>query len=161
VFSSLGARVPNSRVLDLFSGSGSLAIEALSRGAESAVLVERDRGAVAVIESNLALCGFEARVVKGELAAALDRIVGEFDLVFVDPPYGLALASVFETISAVVPLLSEAGLVVLHRRREAGVLEDLEAAVDGLDEDLIIEDHRAYGDSLIVRLAHNPAKGDR
>jgi 16S rRNA (guanine966-N2)-methyltransferase len=90
VFSSLGGRVPEARVLDLFAGSGAYGIEALSRGAREAVFVERDRACVQAIEANLNHCHLEdgGRVLNQEAEAWLGTFSGEpFDLVFLDPPY--------------------------------------------------------------------------
>lgn len=93
LFAILEPDLPGARVLDLFAGSGAAGIEALSRGAGSAIFVERDPAAAAVIGDNLArtgLAGPAARVVRadalGYLAsrAAAD---GPFDLIVVDPPY--------------------------------------------------------------------------
>jgi 16S rRNA (guanine966-N2)-methyltransferase len=86
LFSMLGD-LSGARVLDLYAGSGALGIEALSRGAESAVFVERDARAAAVIERNLASLGLEQRVVKQDAMRFLARGEGMFDLVFCDPPY--------------------------------------------------------------------------
>jgi 16S rRNA (guanine966-N2)-methyltransferase len=79
--------VSGARVLDLYAGSGALGIEALSRGAGSAVFVERDARAVAVIERNLASLGLEQQVVRQDAVRFLARAQGMFDLVFCDPPY--------------------------------------------------------------------------
>ncbi|GAB4239365.1 MAG: 16S rRNA (guanine(966)-N(2))-methyltransferase RsmD [Candidatus Methylacidiphilales bacterium] len=88
IFSSLGDRVPEARVLDLFSGTGSLGIEALSRGAASCVFVESDRLAVEAIKANLAHCRLTGRVERADAADFLRGWRGEgFDLVLVDPPY--------------------------------------------------------------------------
>jgi len=92
LFSSLGELVVDARVLDLFAGSGALGLEALSRGAASALFVDQHRGAGDVIRANLTksrLGGGSVRVgdalrVLGELAATQ---AGAFDLVFADPPY--------------------------------------------------------------------------
>jgi 16S rRNA (guanine966-N2)-methyltransferase len=89
LFSMLG-EVSGARVLDLYAGSGALGIEALSRGADSAVFVERDPRAVAVIERNLASLGLEQRVVRQDAVRFLARAEGMFDLVFCDPPYDAA-----------------------------------------------------------------------
>ena len=90
LFSMLGD-VEGDRVLDVFAGSGALAIEALSRGAASAVLVEQDRRVVDVIRANLEpLEDADARVVQAEALAWLRRAEGDFDLVFLDPPYSSA-----------------------------------------------------------------------
>jgi 16S rRNA (guanine966-N2)-methyltransferase len=89
LFSMLGD-VGGARVLDLYAGSGALGIEALSRGADSAVFVERDAQAVAAIERNLAAVGVEANLVRQDVVRFLARADGAFDLVFCDPPYDSA-----------------------------------------------------------------------
>jgi 16S rRNA (guanine966-N2)-methyltransferase len=89
LFSMLGD-VSGARVLDLYAGSGALGIEALSRGAHSAVFVERDPRAIAVIERNLASLGLEQQVVRQDAVRLLARAEGMFDLVFCDPPYDAA-----------------------------------------------------------------------
>ena len=89
LFSMLGD-VTGARVLDLYAGSGALGIEALSRGAESAVFVERDPRAVAAIERNLESLGLRQQVVRQDAARFLTRTEGMFDLVFCDPPYDSA-----------------------------------------------------------------------
>jgi 16S rRNA (guanine966-N2)-methyltransferase len=89
LFSMLGD-VSGARVLDLYAGSGALGIEALSRGAESAVFVERDPRAVAAIERNLESLGVEQEVLREDVVRFLRRGAGTFDLVFCDPPYDSA-----------------------------------------------------------------------
>ncbi len=89
LFSMLGD-VDGDRVLDLFAGSGALGIEALSRGAASAVFVERDARAAAAIKRNLESLGVEARVARQDVLGFLGREQGPFDLVFCDPPYDSA-----------------------------------------------------------------------
>lgn len=91
VFNALGSLgvVEGARVLDLFAGSGALAIEALSRGAATAVLVEKDRAAAAVIQQNLTSADVEApaRLVRTDAEVFLAGAPGPFDLVLLDPPY--------------------------------------------------------------------------
>jgi 16S rRNA (guanine966-N2)-methyltransferase len=89
LFSMLGD-VSGARVLDLYAGSGALGIEALSRGAESAVFVERDPRAVLAIERNLESLGVEQEVLREDVVRFLRRGAGTFDLVFCDPPYDSA-----------------------------------------------------------------------
>ena len=89
LFSMLG-EVGGARVLDLYAGSGALGIEALSRGAASAMFVERDAQAVAAIERNLEPLDVEASVARADVARWLTRAEGRFDLVFCDPPYDVA-----------------------------------------------------------------------
>lgn len=89
IFSRLAGWVPGTRVLDLFAGSGSLALEALSRGAESAVLVEQHAGALRTIETNLTRTRLAATVRREDVFAYLGRPAPEppFDLILADPPY--------------------------------------------------------------------------
>ena len=89
IFGTLGSRCEDARVLDLFAGSGALAIEALSRGAASATFVERDPAAVEAIRRNLATTGFidRATIARGDASAFLRGTIERYDLVFVDPPY--------------------------------------------------------------------------
>jgi 16S rRNA (guanine966-N2)-methyltransferase len=116
LFSSLAPRLSGARVLDLYAGSGALAIEALSRGAASAVLVERNRAALAAIERNLAATGFTAvaRVVDSDLPRALDQLARPFDVVFLDPPYALAEDEIAAVLAALVPLLAPDAAVRLE-----------------------------------------------
>lgn len=86
LFSMLGD-LDGARVLDLYAGSGALGIEALSRGARTAVFVERDPRAAAVIERNLTELGLDQSVIGDDVMRFLDRGEGTFDLVFCDPPY--------------------------------------------------------------------------
>ena len=91
MFSVLGD-VSGARVLDLFAGSGALAIEALSRGAESAVIVEKESAAIGVIRLNTEKAGLtaEVRIVRIDFRSALrklDRDGETFDLILIDPPY--------------------------------------------------------------------------
>lgn len=89
IFGTLGDQVAEAEVLDLFAGSGTLGIEAFSRGARSCVFVERDPAAVRAIERNLETTGFGERalVVRGDVDAFLRGATQTFDLVFCDPPY--------------------------------------------------------------------------
>lgn len=89
IFSSLGERVIGARVLDLFAGTGALGIEALSRGAASAMFVESDRAAIAAIERNLAQTGLSGRVRKQDVFDFLRHAstAEPHDLIFADPPY--------------------------------------------------------------------------
>ncbi|MEM9283862.1 MAG: 16S rRNA (guanine(966)-N(2))-methyltransferase RsmD [Verrucomicrobiota bacterium] len=90
VFSSLGARVEGATALDLFAGSGSLGIEALSRGADSCVFVDAQPDATKVIKENLARANLPGgKVVSQNVFQWLRRLdeAGKFDLIFADPPY--------------------------------------------------------------------------
>jgi 16S rRNA (guanine(966)-N(2))-methyltransferase RsmD len=94
LFNILGPRVEGSRFLDLFAGTGALGIEAISRGAISAVFAENQRAAVRLIRDNLASLeiNMEARIIASAVAPALAKLQSEhaaaFDFIFLDPPYG-------------------------------------------------------------------------
>ena len=92
IFSSLGEITVGARVLDLFAGTGGLGIEALSRGAASAVFVENERRAVAAIEKNLAYTRLSGTVHALDIFSYLDRLaaLASFDVIFADPPYAKA-----------------------------------------------------------------------
>lgn len=92
VFAVLQFEVPGARFLDLFSGSGGMGIEALSRGAAEAVMVEADPKAIAYIQKNTEKVGFgdRSRILNTEAVTAIQRLEQEgatFDLIFMDPPY--------------------------------------------------------------------------
>jgi len=141
LFSSLGSRVFNARVLDLFAGSGSLGLEALSRGARSVVFVENDRQALIALRRNATTLDLGGEVIGGDVGHFLDGCRSSFDLVFVDPPYALSLASVQEVLSKLEPLLDTGASVVVHRR----VGENPPAGPDGLTT----AGERTYGDSRL------------
>ena len=93
VFGTLFAVIGGARVLDLFSGSGALGIEALSRGATSCTFVEQNRGASRVIEENLKKTGLvNGRVIQREVGVFLKGDRGKYDLIFADPPYADGLS---------------------------------------------------------------------
>lgn len=95
LFNWLGPWIEGKRVLDLFAGSGALGLEALSRGAASAVFVEASRPAVQAIEANIAALGADtASLVRMDARHYLERAGDGFDLVFIDPPYSSGLASI-------------------------------------------------------------------
>ncbi len=91
LFNMISFDIPGCRFLDLFSGSGQMGIEALSRGASEAVFVEKDKSAISCIENNLSKAKFtdEATLYKEDVFSALNKLNGseEFDFVFMDPPY--------------------------------------------------------------------------
>jgi 16S rRNA (guanine966-N2)-methyltransferase len=111
VFNVLGQFFEGGAVLDLYAGSGALALEAVSRGCARAVCVESDRGAVAALTQNVAGLGWADRVevVAGRVEEVCRRLPGEFALAFVDPPYALGPA---EALTLVGPLLAPGGRCV-------------------------------------------------
>lgn len=147
VFSVLGPSVVEARILDLFAGSGSLGIEALSRGATSAVFVESHAPACAIISENLAKTRLSAgNVHRRDVAAFLSNAPGEgFDLVFADPPYARDEASL-EMLSR---LLNNPDLVRTISSGGTLILESL-AAVPLPESPLwTIDKERTYGTTRV------------
>jgi 16S rRNA (guanine966-N2)-methyltransferase len=157
ILASLG-EIEGAEVLDLFAGSGALAIEALSRGASRAVLVERDPAALAVIDRNLAATGVgPAQVVRRDALAYLGSNPPGFDIAFCDPPYGFegwapllsavpARLVVAESNRVVAP--AEGWDVIRSRRYGGTVVEVLErtspagtADSNDPDQDHLAEPH--------------------
>ena len=132
------------RVLDLFAGSGSLGIEALSHGAGSADFVEWDRRQSAVITSNLESTGFSSQghVHRLDVLQALQTLPGRYDLVLLDPPYKMGrLDSLLDKIASQPGLIVDDGVVIAgHSKRE-----DLKETYGSLR----LTSHRRYGDNVI------------
>jgi 16S rRNA (guanine966-N2)-methyltransferase len=123
IFSSLGDSVAGARVLDLFAGSGALGIEALSRGASSALFVEEDRQSVEIIERNLAKTKLKGPVRQQDVFDFLPHVPGEetFQIVFADPPYektkdGESYTEKLVTSEALSRLMRSGGVFVLEKR---------------------------------------------
>src|SRR3954453_7556075 len=131
IFSALDARdaIHGARVLDLYAGSGALGLEAVSRGAVSAVLVEKNAAAVQVCRRNAAAVAAAARsglpppdvplpgveVRASAVSPYLAGASGPFDLVFIDPPYDVGDSDVLGVLTALVPMLSEEAVICLER----------------------------------------------
>jgi 16S rRNA (guanine(966)-N(2))-methyltransferase RsmD len=150
LFSIWGERLVGARVLDLFAGSGAVALEAVGRGAASALCVEMAPRVLRTLEDNVRRLGEEGLVEtrRGKLPEMLAQLAVEgrrFDLAFADPPY--RFTGYAEIVAAVAPLLSEEGeLVVEHSaRREL----PLEVAAAGGGSIQVRVDVRRYGESAL------------
>jgi 16S rRNA (guanine966-N2)-methyltransferase len=145
LFQRLGP-LDDRRVLDLFAGSGALALEALSRGARHATLVDSAPAAIKAIRANIAALGLDAEqaeVRQQDVRAFLRSARAarhEYDLVLVDPPYRLAAELGRELSPSIAAVLAPGGLVVSESDRRAPL---------DLDPDLPLTDERRYGDTLI------------
>ena len=115
IFSSLAEQVPGARVLDLYAGTGSFGIEALSRGAASATFVEQDKEAVQCIRDNLLHCRLQGDVRQADVPAYLDKNPTEtFDLIFADPPYVKSLGHLDDDplLTQLTPFLAPEGIFI-------------------------------------------------
>ena len=134
---ALSPSLEGARVLDLFAGSGALGFEALSRGAESVVFVERARGSLKTIRDNAELLGAvpEVEILSGDAMEYVSRLkAGSFDLALADPPYGKGFAARLIESFGATPFASQ--LWVEHRKTDA--IPDSPALRQ-----------RRYGDTLI------------
>lgn len=146
LFSSLEAALGSwvgIRVLDLYAGSGAVALEALSRGAERAVCVERDRRTAGLVRRNAVTLGLDLRV---EARAVSTFLAGEptpYDVVFVDPPYDLAAEQVSADLGALTRgWLAPGAVVVVERSARAPVTAWPEALPPGRE--------RRYGETVLT-----------
>lgn len=149
LFSSLGGRVTDAIVLDLFAGTGALGIEALSRGAEHAVFVDRSGRATAAVRENLARTrlGERATVRQVDAQAFLgqaERPEGPFDLVLLDPPYDLEGPDLERILDALAGgwLADEGWTVVLTRGNRS--------STPVIPVDWAVARRLRYGDSLLT-----------
>jgi 16S rRNA (guanine966-N2)-methyltransferase len=147
LFNILPHDLSGRRVLDLFAGTGNLSVEALSRGAERALLIDFSREATKVIEENLRSIGFAAksRVLTASVfkaARALARSGERFELIFLDPPYDQGLVEDTLRTIAKEGLLEENGVIVA----EHSVREKVQERYGGYGG-LALSDQRRYGDT--------------
>ena len=120
MFNIIQFDIEGRNVLDLFGGSGQLTVEALSRGADRATVVERNPAAVKIIRENVDACGFSDRVklLPSDAKLFLAGCREKFDLVFLDPPYaGNLLEESLKTI-AEIDIVSENGIIVCESSLE-------------------------------------------
>ena len=149
LFSALGDLTKN-KVLDLYAGSGSLGLEALSRGATSVTFVENAREAIVKLEQNIQTTGFKRKCkvewcdVKAYLARGATR---RMDLIFVDPPYNVAVPAVRADLESLVTggFLSDEGRIVVHRPGKEAKLRPF---------GLVVEWEREYGQSRLLVFRH-------
>lgn len=156
IFSRLEARdlLEGARVLDLYAGTGALALEAASRGAHLAWMVERDGKAAAVCVANLKSVSkallkdeieFDGKIINKSVSAFLSApALKQIDLVFIDPPYEISNAEIVENLEALKPLLKEATIVVERSSRTESPM---------WPEGYTLEDTKSYGDTVIYWLS--------
>ena len=132
-------------VLDLFAGTGALGLEALSRGAARATLVEKASAAARVASANVRATGLPARVVTADVRAYLgarsgEALTGENDLVFIDPPYDIPEGDMTTVLSALAPWVGPDSLIVVERSTRA--------PAPTWPPFLVLEDTRAWGETV-------------
>ena len=141
MFNSLGD-ISEANVLDAFSGSGAIGLEALSRGAKSVVFIERDRNAIRTLRENTELLGVTEKciVINTTVSNWLETASpDEFDVIFADPPYHKPQ---FPTIKRLMGLLKVGGSMILSHPGSSEVLTQ-----DGI----VVVDNRSYGNAHLTR----------
>lgn len=140
IFNKIGTEIHDAVVLDAFAGSGALGLEAISRGAASAILVDRDRIAQKIIEKNIQTlkAGDRAKLVKANVNSWLATTDQQFDIIFADPPYHDTQLS---TVSKLLGLLKPNGLMVLSYPGKSETLTGTE---------VVVVDNRSYGNAALA-----------
>jgi 16S rRNA (guanine(966)-N(2))-methyltransferase RsmD len=147
LFNVWGPDIAKAKVLDLFAGSGSVGIEALSRGAAQAIFVDNDKNAARIIAENLKNCGFENgyELYQNDVFRVLDNLSRNhrcFDYIYVDPPF--TEDRIFDQVMMVLGkagLLDDGGILVIRTRRQREL-----AATFG---ELIKYREKNYGESTL------------
>ncbi len=149
LFSRMG-RFDGKIVLDLYAGSGAMALEALSRGAATATLVERDPKATRLIEANARTCRLSdlVHIMRADVDSALRRMnePPPFDLIFLDPPYGRGLISSALELINQQGLLAQNGIVCAECDRKEDIPQQIGA--------LSLIDSRRYGLTAVHFFVH-------
>lgn len=128
LFNIIQCDIVDANVLDLFSGSGALGIESLSRGAKTCIMCDKSYEAIQIINKNVKKTHLEgkAKVIKNDYKKTLELLQGQkFDVIFIDPPYALDIA--VSSIKYIIEfnLLADNGIIVLETDNEKRELENL------------------------------------
>ncbi len=155
VFSSIDGRLYECRFLDVFGGTGSISLEALSRGAAEAVVLEKDADALKVIQENIAACGQQTRckVMRGDSVSSLDALGRQgkcFDVIYVDPPYQSGLYETVLQKIAAGKLLAPDGMILLECAKNASL--SVENSI------FFIYKEKSYGDTRIVYVKYKESE---
>jgi 16S rRNA (guanine(966)-N(2))-methyltransferase RsmD len=145
LFNILSLKIYGARVLDLFAGSGSLGIESLSRGAKEVLFNDFSKDSIAIVKKNLtslkiAINGEQAKVMQNDYLACLEQVRGQFDLIFIDPPYRFDYGEKALKKIAEKGLLTENGVAMYERDIP------FEDKIDGLEK----YDERKYGKAYLT-----------
>lgn len=151
LFSKINYDLADAIVLDLFSGSGALALESLSRGAKIAVMCDNSKEAIRVIKQNIEKTRTEDKIIllNCDYKRALERVKNEkmkFDIIFLDPPYRTNFAEDAAKLIIENELLNENGMIILET-------DDKEKVLNNLDTNLLeIKDMKKYGRVFLLFL---------
>lgn len=152
LFSKINYDLPGAIVLDLFSGSGALSLEALSRGAEKAYMCDASREAIKIIKQNIEKTKTMEKIelLNCDYKKALNEFINKkikFDIVFLDPPYKTDFAEESVDIILKSDLLNDNGMIILETDEQEKVLQNLSSI------DVQITDIKKYGRVYLIFLS--------
>ena len=151
VFSIIQFSVEGRSFLDAFAGSGQMGIEALSRGADSAVFLDSGRESLAAVKKNLQLTGLsdKAQVVSTDTISYLSKTERRFDIAFLDPPYKTGL--LIQALSAVTRVMKPGGIIICEH--------PLEETLPETAGDFVLKKSYKYGKIRITVFSHKEVEG--
>lgn len=141
LFNIIASELEGASVLDAFAGTGSLGLEALSRGAKHATFIERDKAAQSILQENIEMLGVQnaTKLIRASVASWLETAEGqEFDIIFADPPYQ---DTQFSTVEKLLGLLKPMGLMVLSHPGKGEI---------SLQNGIVVVDNRSYGNAYLT-----------
>ena len=149
LFNIIQPKIKDSIVLDLFSGSGALALESISRGARKAILCDKSINAINIIKKNIEKTHSQDKVeiVYGDYEKCLNNINDKIDIIFIDPPYKLNIAVKALKIIIEKNILSDNGLVILETDDEKREIEQINKI-----NEINVTDLRRYGRVKLIFL---------
>lgn len=123
LFSSLGEKTINASILDLFSGSGSLAIEAISRGAKKGICVDKDEISAKTIKDNVRTLGIDnISIINDDYKNVISNLNEKFDIIFLDPPYKMDVYQEILDQVMSLNLLNDFGIIVMESDHELSLI---------------------------------------
>lgn len=134
LFNILGPEIMDSTFLDIFCGSGAIGIEAYSRGAEKVVFVDKDKDSINLTRENLASCNFSGgsyKILEEDAYSSINKLAnseGEFDYIFMDPPYDMSQITDLLKLISEKSLLKSKGILII----ETDIKEELDENIGNL-----------------------------
>tara|TARA_B100000902_G_C27313083_1_gene919593 strand:+ start:2022 stop:2558 length:537 start_codon:yes stop_codon:yes gene_type:complete len=142
IFSSLQFHIENAMILDLYAGSGSMGIEALSRGAKYVTFVETSEKCIGILEKNLLNFDTNFKIQKMSVNNYISNAFDKYNIVFYDPPFNFEDSQIVDEISTLESLLEDSGYIICHRH--------IKSNVEILSKNLEIYKEKIYGQSRIL-----------
>ncbi len=144
IFNSIQFMVEEKDVLDLYSGSGSLGIEALSRGANYVTFVELSKECISILKKNVENMSSNLSIVNSPVNSFIENSINKYDLIFYDPPFELDSNQVDEEVLIIENILIDRGLLIIHRHKAS---EDV-----NFSKNYELHREKNYGQSKILIL---------